>query len=108
MVLFLSGDLIFASRVKGAAQHAGFDFALRGSMPDSDTESIRYVILDLATLSSQTESLMAVCAERCPEAEVIAFGPHVQVVKLAAARDAGIPTVLTRSQFDTKLSTLFV
>jgi hypothetical protein len=31
----------------------------------------------------------------------------VQVGKLAAARQAGIETVITRGQFDAKLSTLF-
>ncbi|MCG8653461.1 MAG: histidine kinase [Pirellulales bacterium] len=106
-VAFLSGDLMFASRVQGAAQRAGLAFSLSGSLPDSDTEAIRYVILDLSTRSSQTDSLIDQCRQRCPDAKIIAYGPHVQAAKLEAARQAGIPTVMTRGQFDAKLSSLF-
>lgn len=105
--MFLSGDLIFASRVKGAAEHAGLVCRLSGSLPDTDTDSIQFVILDLSTRSSLTPEIVAQCAEKCPRAKLIAYAPHVQTGKIAAAREAGIPVVLTRGQFDAKLSTLF-
>ena len=107
IVVFLSGDLMFASRVRGAAEQAGLRFHLGGNLPDEINEQIKYVVLDLSTRSQLTETLMSQCAERCPGATLIAYGPHVQVSKLAAAKDAGIPVVMTRGQFDSRLSTLF-
>ncbi len=108
-VLFLSGDLMFASRVRGAAENAGLSFSLIGRLPDAgdQAEAIRFVVLDLATMSKLTDGLVADCAEKCPGASVIAYGPHVQVSKLDAARAAGIENVLTRGQFDHQLPTLF-
>ena len=106
-VVFLSGDLMFASRVKGAAENAGLSFSLSGKLPDEEPEQIRFVILDLSTMSKLTDSIVGQCAESCPGAVLIAYGPHVQVAKLDAARAAGIERVLTRGQFDHQLATLF-
>ena len=107
-VVFLSGDLMFASRVRGAAERAGLTFYLGANLPEENGVPIRYVVLDLSTRSSMTASLLPECEQRCPDATVIAYGPHVQVNKLAAAKEAGIPVVMTRGQFDSRLSTLFV
>ncbi len=106
-VVFLSGDLMFASRIKAAAQSAGLEFRFAGSLPDDDMDAIRFVVLDLATRSGLTATIGSWHAEHCPKAKLIAYGPHVQTAKLTAASEAGIPTVLTRGQFDSKLSTLF-
>ena len=106
-VIMLSGDLMFASRVKLAAQQAGFEFQMSGSLPEGETKSIRYVILDLSTRSGLTSEIAQQCAAKCPHAELIAYGPHVQVDRLAAAREAGITTVLTNGQFHSQLQELF-
>ena len=106
-VVMLSGDLMFASRVKSAAQRAGRTFQLSGSLPDGDLTSVAFVILDLATRSGVLPEISVQCADRCPHARLIAFGPHVQVEKLQAARQAGIEQVMTNGQFDRQLSTLF-
>lgn len=106
-VLFLSGDLIFSSRIKAAAGQAGLEFRLSASLPESETESIDFVILDLSTRSSLISTIVDWCSQHCSEAKLIAYGPHVQVGKLSAAREAGIPIVLTRGQFDAGLARLF-
>ena len=106
-VVMLSGDLMFASRVKAAAAKAGLQFRISGSLPRDDTDAIRYVVLDLSTRSGLTNAIAAECAERCAHARLIAYGPHVQVDKLRQARDAGIQTVMTNGQFDSHLPTLF-
>ncbi len=98
---------MFASRVKAAAETAGLEFRFGGSLPTENTESIRFVVLDLSTRSGLTPEIVDQCADHCPAASLIAYGPHVQTAKLAGAKAAGIPTVLTRGQFDSKLSTLF-
>lgn len=105
-VVFLSGDLMFASRVRGAAQAKGLEFKLAGALPDQS--GIRWVIVDLATRSGAVEGLMEQCRQQCPDATVLAYGPHVQVAKLEKARQAGIPVVITRGQFDRSLGSLFV
>lgn len=107
VVVFLSGDLMFASRVKAAAESAGLVFQFSGNLPEENTDSIRFVVLDLATRSGLTAEIVGQCEQRCPQAELIAYGPHVQVAKLTAAKEAGIPIVLTRGQFDQRLPTLF-
>lgn len=103
--VFLSADLMFASRVRAAAESHDLEFHFGGALPDAD--DIQYVIVDLATRSGAVIGLMEACGEKCPAATVLAFGPHVQVARLEKARDAGIPTVITRGQFDRALSTLF-
>jgi len=104
-VVFLSGDLMFASRVRAAAQSEGLHFQLSASLPDCG--DITYVIVDLSTRSGVVDGLMERCRQVCPDAKIMAYGPHVQVARLEKARQAGIPIVLTRGQFDRSLGTLF-
>jgi len=105
-VLMLSGDLMFASRVRGAAEAAGYRFQLSGDLP-ADASSAAWIVVDLATRSSVVPGLAQRCQAVCPQARIIAYGPHVQVERLETARASGIPTVVTRGQFDRSLSTLF-
>lgn len=106
-VVMLTGDLMFASRVKAAAARAGLDFRISGELPSEQAESIRYVILDLSTRSGLAGEIVGQCSQRCPHATLIAYGPHVQVDKLQQARDAGIERVMTNGQFNSQLSQLF-
>ncbi|MEL6108569.1 MAG: histidine kinase [Planctomycetota bacterium] len=105
-VVFLSGDLMFASRVRAAAEASDLEFHFGGAVPDIKSE-IAWVIVDLATRSGAVDDLADTCREKCPDAKLIAFGPHVHVARLEKARAAGIPTVLTRGQFDRALASLF-
>ena len=96
---------MFASRVRAAAESEGLEFQLAASLPDRG--DIRFVIVDLSTRSGVVEGLMQRCRQGCPDASVLAYGPHVQVARLDKARQAGIPVVMTRGQFDRSLGTLF-
>ena len=106
-VVFLSGDLIFTSRVRGAAEAAGYEFRGGTALPKEQTDVIRYVILDLSTRSGLTPEIVGWCTEHCPDATLMAYGPHVQVNRINAAREAGIATVMTRGQFDRDLPNVF-
>lgn len=106
-VVMLSGDLIFSSRVKAAAERAGLLFRVAADLPEDETESIRFVVLDLSTRSKLATEIVTQCNERCPQAKLIAYGPHVQVEKLGKARAAGIAMVMTNGQFDSQLPRLF-
>ncbi|MFG0262654.1 MAG: histidine kinase [Novipirellula sp. JB048] len=107
LVLFLSGDLMFASRVRGAADRAELQFKFSGNLPAGELDSVAYVIIDLSTRSKLIPDVVDEVAARCPQAKLIAYGPHVQVSQLKAAREAGVPTVMTRGQFDAALASLF-
>ncbi|MAI33428.1 MAG: hypothetical protein CBE00_07335 [Planctomycetaceae bacterium TMED240] len=106
-VMMLSGDLLFCSRVKVAATAAGRQFRMGGQLPTEDTDSIAYVVLDLSTRSGLTNKLVELCREKCPDAKLIAYGPHVDVNKLHAAKTAGIETVLSNGQFSNQMQAIF-
>jgi len=106
LVWMLSGDLMFSSRVKATAQRNGLDFQISGSLPPAPLTRIRYVILDLSTRSGLIETISENVQRLCPQAELIAYGPHVHVGKLKAARQAGIARVLTNGQFDAQMAEL--
>ncbi len=123
-IWLLSGDLMFGSRVRAAAEAAGYAFRMSGNLPPERTTAddanapttdveadqppdLAWIVLDLATRSNLLPAIYTVGSQRFPTARWIAFGPHVQVGKLKAARAAGIETVLTRGQFDAQLGTLF-
>lgn len=107
LIVFLSGDLIFASRVRAAATASGYSFQLSGNLPAQTEKPIRFVILDLSTRSAAVEGLMQACEQHHPEARVIAYAPHVQIQRIRSARQHNIPTVLTRNQFNEQLHSLF-
>lgn len=106
-VMMLSGDLLFCSRVKVAAAATGRAFRMGGQLPDEDTDSIAFVVLDLSTRSGLTNKLVELCREKCPNAKLIAYGPHVDVDKLHAARTAGIEMVLSNGQFSSQMQVIF-
>ncbi|EMI42456.1 hypothetical protein [Rhodopirellula sp. SWK7] len=107
MVVFLSGDLIFASRVRAAATGAGLEFKLAGNLPEQSEHPVRFIVVDLSTRSKVVDGLMADVNQRFPDAQVIAYAPHVQVQRIRDARQHGIPTVLTRGQFNEGLTAMF-
>lgn len=107
VVVFLSGDLIFASRVQSAATAAGLTFRLAGALPPDLTAPVSHIIVDLSTRSKVIEGLMPLCQSQYPDARVIAYAPHVQIERIRAARSHGIPTVQTRGQFNESLASLF-
>ncbi len=112
-VWFFSGDLIFAGRVRAAAESAGFGFALLGQWPKPDQDRPldgavpAFVVVDLSTRSAASAEVCRLSKEQFPRAKTIAYGPHVQAGRLAQARRDGFDNVLTRGQFDSMLPTLF-
>lgn len=110
-VWLFSGDLLFASRIESAAARAQRPFKLLGQWPaDAAAESLPspgWVIVDLATRFGASADVIANCRAVFPQAETIAFGPHVQPQRLAQARANGFAQVLTRGRFDALLPELF-
>ena len=101
-VVALVRDLMFASRVRGAAPEAVIvrSGAAVGEAVGPDT---RLVIIELEAPGS--EEAVADAVREAPSARVVAFGPHVMEDVLASARSAGAE-VLTRGAFVKRLSGL--
>ena len=97
-VLLLSGDLLFASKVRVLVDRVGGQMKVAGNLPEGEGDWT-HVVLDLGTRSKLATDLVSRCQRCCPRACVMAFGPHVQVDRLKLAREAGIEPVLTNSQF---------
>ena len=106
-VFLLSGDLLFASKVKSTVESMGGQFGMGGNLPTDGTQSISHLVLDLSTRRGLTDTVMGIREEKCTAAKVIAYGPHVQVDRLKNAREAGIEMVLTNGQFDAGMRTIF-
>jgi hypothetical protein len=106
-IQFLSLDLVFASRVRAAAEAAGLRFSLSRSLNVETDSTIRFVIVDLSTSATLVDHLSESVFSLYPRAKWIAYAPHVQIARMERARQAGIPYVLTRGQFDRELPSLF-
>jgi DNA-binding NarL/FixJ family response regulator len=100
-LVFLSNDLFFASRVRGACQAKGYQFVFSGKLPDpATTTDVSLVIVDLSAPGNQPAEVVPAIRRDFPEAELIAYAPHVHANDLRDARDAGFDTVMTRGQFN--------
>lgn len=111
-VIFLSGDLIFAGRVRAVCEAAEMRFTFGTSLPEPakdqqggpdggrESSDVRWVIVDLSTRSSLVDRIVPEVRERFSAARVIAYAPHVHKARIQAAREAGFDEVMTRGQFD--------
>ena len=101
----LVADMMFASRIRGAASVAGVQ-VLTVSRAEKLLEEARrlrprLVLLDLDTRAADVPALIRTLKSDpdTSAARIIAFGPHVASEALIAARDAGADRVLARSAF---------
>src|SRR5437867_11329246 len=101
-ILFLSADLMFSSRVLGAAKPLGLQVQLVADpsrLPRKLDADCPLVIVDLALDKLDLPAVVATVRSSAPQARMLAFGAHVDEAALAAAKDAGCDLVLSRGQF---------
>src|ERR1700733_6064276 len=99
--VLLCDDLLFASRITGAAKAQGLDLNCARSLPELanllKSQSPACVLIDLhhpgLSVAGLIESLPA------SRPYVVGFGSHVDSATLKAAREAGCDLVLPRSKF---------
>jgi hypothetical protein len=120
VVLYCATDLLWATRIKGTGDALGIPCRpvrsldmLRARLADSD---VRGVIVDLeageialqiiAALRSEAGAGDGLKTETPARIPVVAFGPHVGVETLDAARRAGADRVMSRGAFDRSLPAL--
>lgn len=104
----LCDDLMFFSRVSGAARAAGASVRQVRTAAEllaaARTRPPAGVIIDLHCSGLDLPALLAeLDAAVSPRPRVIAYGSHVEAEVLRAARQAGCDRVLPRSQFVTEL-----
>ncbi len=95
-------DLMFASRVRGAAPTAAVAQKAE-DLPRLLGPDTKLVILELEAEGAM--ELIPRVMEQAPGARLVAFGPHVLEEKLEAARSAGAE-VMPRGQFVKRLPEL--
>ena len=101
-VIFLSSDLMFSSRLLGAAQALGTQVqvaARPAALGDKLTADCRLVLVDLSLDGLDLPAAVTLVRAAAPQARVIAFDAHVNEAALSAAEAAGCDLVLTRGQF---------
>jgi PleD family two-component response regulator len=109
VILAILDDLLFTSKIRSAAAHAGATVVFARSSQDAlarmRTEPPALVILDLN--NPRTDPLGTIAAMKADAAldaiPTVGFVSHVDGATIAAARDAGIDEVMARSAFVTSL-----
>ena len=102
-VYYLTGDLLFSSRVSGAAANLGVDLQIVVSVTQllqRAAADCKLVLIDLTLSSLELDAAVQAVRERMPQARIVAYGPHVQEALLTAAAAAGCDEVMSRGQFD--------
>lgn len=110
MILYCCNDLLWASKVRSTADAMGIparparDRAML--LARLDDSPVRGVLLDLeAAGSGELLALLRGPAAdpRAAPLRVIAFGPHVEAVRLAEAARAGVTAVFARGALVSRL-----
>ena len=116
MILYCASDLLWASKIKGAADALSIPCRpvrnsemLTARLADSD---VRALIVDLEAgetalaLITQLREHQDGRQTTSPSPRILAFGPHVAKDRLQAAREAGADAVYTRGAFADRLPEL--
>jgi len=102
-IIFLSSDLMFSSRVVGAAKALGAEVQLVAdpfALPEKIEADCRLVMIDLSLDGLNLPAAVRAIRSAASQARVIAYGAHVDEAALADAIEAGCDVVLTRGQFN--------
>jgi len=109
-VLYLTGDLLFSSRVSGAAANLGVPLQICGSVDKllelAANNPAGLVLIDLTLAGVDLRTAVPAIRTKLLEAKIVAYGPHVHEEALAAATAAGCDEVLSRGQFDREFGRL--
>jgi len=112
-VLFLTKDLLFSSRVAGVAQSRKIELSVVSEADQLLTHAYanqaELVLLDLTTSSCDPKNLVSQLRRLArPPKAIVAFGPHVHEAKLAAAEEVGCDQVLSRGEFNNRMTEILL
>jgi DNA-binding NarL/FixJ family response regulator len=108
MVIACVDDLLFSSKIRAVASHAGarvvFTRSADTTLSALGTHNASLVIIDLDGRSADAiDIIRAIRHESIPQPRIVGFGAHVNVERLRAAVDAGCDQAVARSTFVTML-----
>ena len=108
MIVLLTNDLMFQSKVSGAVRNAGkqlvVDRSVERIIERTDANAVKLILIDLSLQKLELESAVKSLRDEFGNASIMAFGAHVDVARLEEAERAGADSVLTRGQFDRDLN----
>ena len=112
-VLFLTKDLLFSSRVAGVAQSRQIGLSVVSEadqlLANTSAKQVELVLLDLTAPSCDPKQLVPQLRRLArPPKAIVAFGPHVHKAKLAAAEEARCDQVLSRGEFNNRMTEVLV
>ncbi len=103
-------DLIFEARIRLALSAGGWTGTslrtLEALAAALVSEPPSLVLIDLTCVADDAAEALRRVRQCCPQAKLIAYGPHVELALLHAARSAGADEVLARSAFVSRLTSL--
>jgi CheY-like chemotaxis protein len=107
----LSDDLMWISRITGTGRALGISLqsarSLEQLIEKVQSAAPRCIILDLGTGDLNPQAVVErIGAMTTPRPRFTAFGSHIDVAGLQAARDAGCDPVLPRSKMSDQLAEL--
>lgn len=111
MILYFAADLLWATRIRSTAEGLGIQVRpvrnvamLQARLADSP---VRGVVIDLDGGDAALELIAHIRAPEntggSPPIRIVAWGPHVNVEKLRAAKEAGADAVMARGAFSRAL-----
>ncbi len=109
--LYFTNDLMFSSRVLGAAQAAGLPLSTvlsQAALAEQLAgDPVALVVIDLASPGADVGAIAALVRAAAPSAQIVCYGPHVDHERLEAALRAGCDQVYSRGQFMQESPQLF-
>ncbi len=106
-VLIICGDLFFLTQLRAEAERAGAtvvaEMQTSRGIEQARAGDFRWVIVDLEAAGLDVPALLAQLPQE-NRPQVVAFGPHVQVQRLEAARKAGCNQVVSRGRIASSLA----
>ena len=107
IVLYLTRDLFFSSRVVSLARAAQIDVIVCSQIglvePRIGESGVGAVLLDLEHPEADPEQIMKRVQGLNPRPRIVAYGPHVKEDLLQAAQGVGCDAVMSRGQFDKQI-----
>ncbi len=111
MLLYCAADLIWATRIRAAAEGVGVparpvrDAAmLEARLGEPGAEGIRGLVVDLEAPTALEVITRARALRPAGTLHVLAFGPHVAAEAFEQARRVGADTVMARGALDRRLA----
>ena len=109
-VVYFTADWMFATQATAAAKDRSLgmkvvgDAATLAAACDQDTT---LVIVDLESAAGGLAEIVSiVLAGQGERPQIVAYGPHVHEGRLAAARQAGCDSVLSKGKFHAQMQSL--